>query len=118
MIDASKVKKLINTSVDSPADDELIILLIEIVQQGIMNYCNLTEFPPELEGTLLLIVAEFYNDTMNKPSPEMANVSSISEGGRTVSFSSSSIQYGFQIDDALAKRYQLNKFKRLYKIIE
>lgn len=97
-------------------NEELIKLLIDIVTQAILNYCNLNVFPPELEGTLVAIVAELYNDTMNIPQAGTLPVSSVSEGGRSVSFDVSKVQYGLTIDDKLAKRAILNKFKRLYKI--
>lgn len=97
-------------------DDELIKLLIDIVTQAILNYCNLNVFPPELEGTLVSIVAELYNDVMNMPELGTLPVSSVSEGGRSVSFDVSKVQYGLMIDDKLAKRAILNKFKRLYKV--
>ena len=103
---------------NSDQNEELIKLLIDIVTQAILNYCNLTVFPPELEGTLISIVAELYNDTMNIPQTGTLPVSSVSEGGRSVSFDVSKVQYGLTIDDKLAKHAILNKFKRLYKITQ
>lgn len=113
MMDAHSVAVLLNKSGN---DEELITLLIDIVKQAILNYCNLNEFPEELEGTLISIVAELYNDTLNVPEAGSLPVSNISEGGRSVSFDVSKVQYGLVIDDALSKRAILNKFKRLYKL--
>lgn len=115
-MDAHSVALLIGK--DTAEDDELITLLIDIVTQAILNYCNLNVFPPELEGTLVSIVAELYNDTMNVPEAGQLPVSNISEGGRSVSFDVSRVQYGLSVDDKLAKRSILNKFKKLYKVTE
>ena len=112
-MDAHAVTLLLNGKAE---DEELIKLLIDITTQAILNYCNLYVFPPELEGTLVSIVAELYNDTMNMPAVGALPVSTVSEGGRSVSFDSSKVQYGLMIDDKLAHRSILNKFKRLYKV--
>lgn len=113
-MDAHSVALLIGK--EGTGDDELITLLIDIVTQAILNYCNLNVFPPELEGTLVSIVAELYNDVMNIPATGQLPVSNVSEGGRSVSFDVSKVQYGLNLDDKLSKRAILNKFKRLYKV--
>ena len=55
-------------------------------RQYILNYCNLNELPTELEGTLIRLIVNQCVVNGN-----IANsVNSVSEGGRTVSFSNSS----------------------------
>lgn len=100
----------------SGSDKDLIDLLTEMVTQAILNYCNLNEFPKELEGTRLSMVAELYNESKAIPETGALPVSSISEGGRSVSFDVSKVSYGLFIDDKISKYSILNKFKRLYKL--
>lgn len=97
-------------------DDDRASLLYDMTVQSVMNYCNLTEFPAELESTVISIVAELYSDIMTAPTLDMANIASIDEGSRKVSFRTSNT-YGFNIEDILVKKKELDKFKRLYKVL-
>jgi hypothetical protein len=76
--------------------------------QYILNYCNLHKLPEELESTLIRLIINQCIINGN-----VANsVNSISEGGRTVSFSNS-LDIAKFVDNDI--KTILNKFKVLYK---
>lgn len=112
-MDINKLKLLIPSGVDVNPDRAQ--LLYDMTVQSVLNYCNLSELPVELEPTVMSIVAELYVDLMTTPTADMVNIASISEGDRQVSFRTGRT-YGFDVGDRLIKKKELDKFKRLYKI--
>lgn len=67
--------------------DDVIEYLIERVKQSILNYCNIWDLPDELEYLLAVMVADSLYEAQGVTTVEgSGKVSSVSEGGRTVSF--------------------------------
>ena len=75
----------------------------------VLNYCNLYEIPKELENTVIKIVL---NECKKNVNADNENISSISEGGRSVSFVNK-IEIDKNFDENI--KQILNKFKVLYK---
>lgn len=81
----------------------------EQVVEYILNYCNIYELPEELNNTVIKMIL---NECQRTVISNEDGVSSISEGGRSVSF----INKLDIIKDFDEKTKQvLNKFKVLYK---
>lgn len=109
------VKVLLGISDGS--QDEILQVYIAQGEQGILNYCNIKELPSALHYTLCQIVVDLYreNTALNKNGAVVGNVSSISEDGRTVSFSSVE-SLKVQINDKITRLTELNRYRKLYRI--
>ena len=102
ILDMAKV--LLGISKEDNSKDELLLIYVDSVMQGILNYCNISIFPRELELRAASMVADSYREYSR------ANVESISEGGRTVKF-----DFKAYIDNKITGLTELGKFKQLYK---
>lgn len=109
------VKVLLGISDGS--QDEILQVYIAQGEQGILNYCNIKELPSALHYTLCQIVVDLYreNTALNKNGAVVGNVSSISEDGRTVSFSGVE-SLKVQINDKITRLTELNRYRKLYRI--
>ena len=109
------VKVLLGISDDSA--DEILQIYITQAEQGILNYCNIKQLPSALHYTLCQIVVDLYreNTALNKSGAVVGNVSSISEDGRTVSFSGVE-SLKVQMNDKITRLTELNRYKKLYRI--
>lgn len=99
--------------------DDFLNYLIETVKQQILNYCNIDEVPSALFYTVCRMVVDIYREEQAKSGGPDENgvVSSISEGGRTVSFGNVSVSdLKISIDEKVSKVTELNRFKRLYRV--
>lgn len=93
--------------------DVALELYVDKTIQYILNYCNLYELPDELCYTVIdMVVNACFKAQSNS---ENGGVSSLSEGGRSVSFLTSANRLAeFQDFDNETKKI-LNKFKVFYK---
>ena len=93
--------------------DVALELYVDKTIQYILNYCNLYELPQELYYTVIdIIVNSCIKAQCNSSN---GGVSSLSEGGRSVSFLTSANRIAeFQDFDNETKKI-LNKFKVFYK---
>ena len=99
--------------------DDFLNYLIDTVKQQVLNYCNIDEIPSALFYVICRMVVDIYREEQAKSggSDENGVVSSISEGGRTVSFGNVSVSdLKISIDEKVSKVTELNRFKRLYKV--
>ena len=109
-----KVKMLLGKS---DLNDEFLQMYIDLTRQSILNYCNINTLPSELNYTLCMMVV----DTINEKSVSrgtgkvVGNVSSVSEDGRTVSFTNGS-EFKVAIDNKISSVNELKRFKRLYRL--
>ena len=109
-----KVKMLLGKS---DLNDEFLHMYIDLTRQSILNYCNINTLPSELNYTLCMMVV----DTINEKSVSrgtgkvVGNVSSVSEDGRTVSFTNGS-EFKVAIDNKISSVNELKMFKRLYRL--
>lgn len=111
----STIKSMIGISDESL--DAILRIYVATVTQSILNYCNIDELPSALNYTLCQMVADTYNEmkSRSETGSVVGNVSSISEDGRSVSFTNGS-EFKVAIDDRISKTRELNRFKKLYRI--
>jgi len=111
----SNVKLLLGIS-DGNAD-EILQLYISITTNEILNYCNISELPSALNYTLCQMVADAYRDNLKNNSTQnvVGNISSISEDGRSVSFTNGS-EIKTAIDDRITRTTELKRYRKLFRI--
>ena len=111
----STVKVLLGISGDSK-DAELTVY-VNLTKQSILNYCNRSDLPEALNFTLCQMCADTYRDiTVSRVTGEVnGNVSSISEDGRSVSFSSGA-EFKTAVEDRITRTTELNHYKKLYRL--
>ena len=111
----STIKSMIGISDESL--DAILRIYVATVTQSILNYCNIDELPSALNYTLCQMVADTYYEMKSRSGTGsvVGNVSSISEDGRSVSFTNGS-EFKVAIDDRISKTRELNRFKKLYRI--
>ena len=97
--------------------DEVLLVYLSMIKNSILNYCNIKDLPSALNYTLCQMVADVYteNKNKNKVGSVVGNVSSVSEDGRTVSFSNGS-ELKQSIEDRITRTNELNRYRKLYKI--
>ena len=99
-------------------NDDMFSVFIDIVIQRVLNFCNIRELPDELRYTVALMVKDIYEEELTKKqllSGEAVN--SVSEDGRSVSFSSKLItDVRASADERIEKTRDLKRFKSLYRV--
>lgn len=97
--------------------DAVLSVYIDMTRQEILNYCNRSDLPEALNYTLCRMTADAYRDiTAAQSTGEVkGNVSSISEDGRSVSFSSGA-EFKTAITDRVTRMTELNRYKKLYRL--
>lgn len=110
----SKVKLLLG--IDDESKDEVLTFHIELVRNEILNYCNRSDFPSALNFTLCQMVADVFRDNQrgNSTGNVVGNVSSISEDGRSVSFTNGN-EIKTAIEDKISRTRELNRYKLLFR---
>ena len=114
--DYLKVVKVL-LGINNESINEILQVYIAQAEQGILNYCNIDELPSALHYTLCQMVADLYreNTALNKSGTVVGNVSSISEDGRSVSFSGVE-SLKTQLNDRISRLTELNRYRKLYRI--
>jgi len=109
-----KVKMLLGKS---DLNDEFLQMYIDLTRQSILNYCNINTLPSELNYTLCMMVVDTINEknVSRGTGKVVGNVSSVSEDGRTVSFTNGS-EFKVAIDNKISSVNELKMFKRLYRL--
>ena len=109
-----KVKMLLGKS---DLNDEFLQMYIDLTKQSILNYCNINTLPSELNYILCMMVVDTINEknVSRGTSKVVGNVSSVSEDGRTVSFTNGS-EFKVAIDNKISSVNELKRFKRLYRL--
>lgn len=97
--------------------DDLLNLYISIVQQEILNYCNINELPSALNLTVCQMTCDLYNDNQKKTikNSVVGNISSISEDGRSVSFTNGT-ELITSVQDKISNITILNRYRKLYRV--
>ena len=110
----STVKILLGISDESA--DIILRVYLSMTKNSILNYCNIKELPSALDFTLCQMTADVYreNTSKNKAGSVAGSVSSISEDGRTVSFSSAT-EIQALIEDRVTRTRELNRYRKLYR---
>jgi hypothetical protein len=111
----SNTKLLLGISNDT--DDKILQFLISTVTQEILNFCNISKLPSALNFTLCEMVADVYRDNQksNSNNSVVGNISTISEDGRSVSFTNG-VELRTSIEDRIARTTELKRFKKLYRV--
>lgn len=111
----SNTKLLLGISNDT--DDKILQFLISTVTQEILNFCNISKLPSALNYTLCQMVMDIYRDNQksNSNNSVIGNISSISEDGRSVSFTNG-VELKTSIEDRIARTTELKRFKKLYRV--
>nr|DAE34277.1 MAG TPA: head to tail adaptor [Caudoviricetes sp.] len=111
----STVKILLGISDESV--DIILHVYLSITKNSILNYCNIKELPSALNFTLCQMTADAYRENIskNKVGSVVGSVSSISEDGRTVSFSNAT-EILASIEDRITRTHELNRYRKLYRI--
>lgn len=102
---------LILLPTDMQISENRLNLYIDIVYQRILNYCRRSDFPEALILTASQMVVDLIVE--NQTTQEESRVSSISEGGRTVSFDMKGVS--IQADEKISKLTELREFRKLYR---
>ena len=97
--------------------DNVLQVYLSMTESSILNYCNIKELPSALNYTLCEMTADVYrkNVSKNKVGSVVGNVSSVSEDGRTVSFSSGA-EIKASIEDRITRTNELNRYRKLYRV--
>lgn len=93
--------------------DGVLQFVLDDVEETVLNYCNLDTIPKGLVKTAYRMAMDLYRSEGFGQEAIESGVSSISEGGATVSFKSSNYDTGFT--SSLLKNYerQLMEYRRL-----
>ena len=113
------VKTLLGISPTDENKDVQLNLYIDVVTQRILNYCNIHEMPDELQFTAAQMVVDLYREfeQSSNVGEVVGNVSSVSEGGRTVGFSTNTTTVKAKLEERIGfMRIELNRFRQLYRI--
>lgn len=112
----STVKTLLN--IKNEDMDDILLVHIDIAKNSVMNYCNINELPSALNYTLCQIVVDAYLQNRNKidSGKVVGNVSSISEDGRSVSFTNGT-EFQSTVNDIISGVNELRRYRKLYRII-
>lgn len=102
------------------AKDSILEVYIYIITQRVLNYCNIKELPEQLNYTVAQIAADMYKEPQQGIIIAGSGaVSSISEGGRTVSFdvgSKISKNITATADERISTKTEISRFRQLYLI--
>lgn len=110
----STIKVMLGISDESA--DAILRIYIQTVSQSILNYCNISELPSALNFILCQMVVDTYCEMKTKNTGSVVgNVQSISEDGRTVSFTNGS-ELKSSIEDRITKIKELNRYKKLFRV--
>ena len=93
--------------------DDVLQFVLDDVEETVLNYCNLDSIPKGLVKTAYRMAMDLYRAEGFGQEAIESGVSSISEGGATVSFKSSN--YDTSFTSSLLKNYerQLMEYRRL-----
>lgn len=102
---------------DKDVSDETLNVYLDLTRRSILNYCNISELPFELDYTLCQMCADVFRELMikNNKGSVVGNISSMSEDGRSLSFGSGT-EFLAGVEDRIAKTSELNRFKKLYRL--
>ena len=93
--------------------DTVLQFVLDDIEETVLNYCNLDTIPKGLVKTAYRMAMDLYRAEGFGQETIESGVSSISEGGATVSFKSSN--YDTSFTSSLLKNYerQLMEYRRL-----
>ena len=93
--------------------EPILNLYVDKVIQYILNYCNRTELPQELSYVVIDMVVNECEKAQSSSNSD--GISSLSEGGRSVSFVTEVNKLPIYVDFDNKQKSILNKFRLLYR---
>lgn len=105
------LKDLLGISREDSSKDVILQFTLSQVEDMILSYCNLEEIPKRLANTAYRMAMELYRSENFGEEESKLQVSSLSEGDTSTSFSNASDS----IQGTLLKDYkgQLNRFRKV-----
>lgn len=110
-MELGKLKKLLGIADADVSQDDSLEFIIEDVRETILNYCNLEELPKGLANTAYRMAIDLYRCDRPGEGSAPVNVSSISRGDTSTSFTSAADA----LSGGLLKDYreQLNRYRKI-----
>lgn len=111
VLEVSVFKNLLG--ITGPDKDTVLQFVLDDIEETILNYCHVDTLPKGLVKTAYRMAIDLYRAEGFGQEAIESGVSSISEGGATVSFKSSN--YDTSFTSSLLKNYerQLMEYRRL-----
>lgn len=111
IMEITRIKELLGVSAENTSQDVSLTFIADIVEETVLNYCNLDTLPDGLKNTCIRMAVDLYRYEKPTESGVPLRVASITEGDTATSFS--------VLNDALKgtilKDYkgQLNRYRRM-----
>lgn len=114
-LSASRMRGLLGISDDG--QDTILDFVLDSVQEGILNYCNLSELPAGLENTAYRMAVDLYRaEGYGSEAVPAGEVQAVKEGDTQVTFRDASAGNAYASYMAgILKNYtvQLNRYRRI-----
>ncbi len=110
-MELKRIKELLGISEEDISQDVPLQFVLDIVEETVLNYCNLDDLPDRLINTCYRMAIDLYRYEKPADKEMPVRVSSITEGDTSTSFSSISDT----LKETVLKDYkgQLNRYRRL-----
>lgn len=112
-LDVVTFKQLLGISVDNREKDFVLQFVLDDVENAILTYCNINAIPDRLKHLAYRMAIDLYRAEGIGSEELEKGVSSITEGGASVHFSSTSYDNNFT--NSIIKKYEhnLKEYRRL-----
>lgn len=104
-------------AVEDDSKDKILQICIDTATQSVLNYCNISELPSALNYVVCQISADSYTEMASKAGTGkiVGNVASVSEDGRSVSFTNGTELYA-TVENRVSRLAELRRYRKLYRI--
>lgn len=103
--------------IEDDTQDKILLTCVSMTKQSVLNYCNIRELPSALNYVVCQISADSYKEAVSKADVGKitGNVASVSEDGRSVSFTNGSELYT-SVENRISRTAELRRYRKLYRI--
>lgn len=110
-MELERIKELLGVSKDDTSQDVPLQFVLDIVEETVLNYCNLEELPNRVIGTCYRMAIDLYRYEKPSDAGGPIRVASITEGDTSTSFG----LLGDILRGTILKDYkgQLNRYRRM-----
>lgn len=110
-MELEKIKKLLGVSKDDTSQNVPLQFVLDIIEETVLNYCNLEELPDGVLNTCYRMAIDLYRYEKPSNAGVPIRVASITEGDTSTSFGI----LGDVLKGTILKDYkgQLNRYRRL-----
>ncbi len=111
IMEITRIKELLGVPVENTSQDVSLTFIADIVEETVLNYCNLDKLPDGLKNTCLRMAVDLYRYEKPTESGVPLRVASITEGDTATSFS----VLNDVLKGTILKDYkgQLNRYRRM-----